>query len=167
MTRVTLYICALVGFGLIAAGYWLAGIPSVSLIIAVFGLTWSIAQWRQWVWSNPLAMFIGGLSNGYGAWLQFSPVLLMTSMVFMLLTWNLGNFCEILEKASPEDNIALIERRYLTNVGGFLILVILVSLGALTVNFRTSFIQAVLLVILGTIGVMQLVRWVAKEMQNS
>jgi hypothetical protein len=167
MTRVTHYICGSVGFGLIAAGYWVAGISRVSLIIVVFGLIWSIAQWRQWVWSNPLAMFIGGLSTGYGAWLQFSPVLLMTSMVFILLTWNMGNFRVLLEKASPQDNITLIERRYLTNVGGFLVLAVLISLGALTVNFRTSFIQAVLLVILGTIGIIQLVRWLVREKQNS
>jgi hypothetical protein len=166
MSRVSLYVCASISFGLAATGYWLAGIPGIPLILAVFGLTWIIAQWRQWTWYNSLAMIVLGLSDGYGAWLRFSPILLIISMICMLLTWNLSNFCEFLEKACPEDNISLIERRYLTNVGGFFILAILISLGALTINFKTSFIQAVLLVTIGTIGVLQLVRWLVKEKQN-
>jgi hypothetical protein len=94
-----------------------------------------------------------------GLFLDLSTVFLIPAALFALLAWDLAEFHIRLRKASPEDDIATLEKRHLLRLvilalaGGGL------SVFALTLHLKPSFEWIVILMFFTVWGIGRMVDW--------
>jgi len=186
MTRILRFVCPILSVGLLAAGYFLIGLgwPGVGLL--VFGILWIVGLALSWDWIPPLGLFAAfgaaalGLfldpSAGLRASLPTGPysllgtgdpgrsvVFLIPGALFSLLAWDLAEFYIRLRLASPDDDIAGLERRHLSR------LVVLALAGgglsafALTLHLKPSFEWIVILMFFTVWGIGRMVDWLLKK----
>jgi hypothetical protein len=122
-----------------------------------------IAQWRGWSWTHPFVLLIGVTVNAAGTWMGISPILLVFSTILLLIAWDFSNYSAFLGLADFNDQIRDTDRFHLTNITVFFVLSVCISLLSITIHFKTSFIIAVLLVILTIAGILQSVRWLQRS----
>jgi hypothetical protein len=166
MSQALFHICLLIGFGSPAAYFLFSGGLS-GLIIGSFllltGSAWAILERRGHAWAAPLALILGVSASAYGGWTVLHPLVSVVSVLCILIAWNLGQFLRLIGKAAPEDDVSTLEQRYLVKILVFGLAALGVSLASLHIQVRISFIQAVTLLILVIIGMMQMLRWILSK----
>jgi len=163
MTRFLRFACPILSAGLLAAGYFLSGLnwPAVGLL--AFGILWIMGLALRWDWVPPLGLFAAFGSAAFGLFLDLPPGLLISGALFALLAWDLAEFYLRLKKASPEDDIAGLERRHLTRLGILALIGGGLSAFALTLHLTPSFGWIVILMFFAVWGIGRMVDWLLKK----
>jgi hypothetical protein len=156
-------LCTLLGFSIPVFGYWSTGFKTISGILIAIFIFWMIAQWRGWSWLYPFVLLIGVAVNAAGTWMGISPILLILSSILLLLAWDFSNYTLFMQLGDSNDQIRDTERFHLTNITVYLVLSACMSLLSIAIHLKTSFIIAVLLVILSIAGIFQTTRWLQRS----
>ena len=153
MTRTLRFFFALLSVGLLAAGYFLAGLiwPAVGLIL--FGVLWIVGLVLRWDWVSPLALFAAFGAAALGLLLGLSTVILSSAGLCALLAWDLAEFSIRLRKISPDDDLAGLEQRHLARLAWGALAGAGLSAIALTLHLKPSFEWIVILVIFSVWGI--------------
>jgi len=167
MIQILLHICIILGYGIPIGFYFINRLIAPVIILIIFGFIWLFPKLRSKPWLQGLALVVGVAGNVFGSLLGFPGIEMLLSTVLMLSTSEFTKFDQYLKLASEEDPITIIKRRHGIISIIFFSLVFLVSLGVVQMKIEPSFYQAVVLVILVFIGVIQLFRWLISTSKES
>jgi hypothetical protein len=163
MTRIFRFVFAILSVGFLAAGYYYASLvwPAVGLLF--FGMLWLTGLVFNWDWVLPIGLYVAFGVAAIGLFLSLSPLILVSSAIFALLAWDLGEFHLRLCKASAEDDISRLEHPHLVRI-----LLIALAGGALTalsltLRFNLSFEWLVILMFFAVWGIGRMVNWLLKK----
>ncbi len=163
MTRFLRFACPVLSVGLLAAGYFLVGLAWSALGLLIFGILWTVGLALRWDWFPPLALFAAFAAAAFGLLLDLSTGFLISGALFALASWDLAEFSLRLRKASPEDNLAALERRHLARLALLVLAGGGLSAFALTIHLTPSFEWIVVLMIFAVWGVGRMVDWLLKK----
>ena len=165
MTRFLRFVCPVLAIGFLASGYFLTGRAWPALGLLVFGSVRMVGLALYWKWLPSLALFALFGIAGLGIFLNLSPVLLIPGALFALASWDLAEFHLRLRLASPEDDLAALEKRHLLRLAGLILIGGLLSTFALTLQVKPSFEWVVILMFFAVWGIGQVVGWLLKKEQ--
>lgn len=153
MTRLLRFFCPLLSVGMLAAGYFLGHLvwPAVGLL--VFGIFWLVGLGLGWDWVPPLGLFFAFAAAAFGLFLDLSTWFLISGALLALLAWDLADFYLRLQKSSPEDNTASLEKRHLLRLGVLALAGGGLSVIALTLRLKPSFEWLVVLMFFAVWGI--------------
>ena len=163
MIRVLRFVCLVLSIGLLAAGYFLGGLVWPGAGLLVFGILWIVGLALRWDWVSPLGLFASSGVAAFGLFLDLSAAFLISGALFALLAWDLADFFLRLSQASPEDDIAVLEKCHLLRLavpvltGGGL------SAFALTIHLKPSFEWMVILMFFVVWGIGRMVDRLLKK----
>lgn len=138
--------------------WWIPLIPGV-----ILGLVWGLAAWKNRRGLNTLLFLCMVAWNSLGFSGNEKPLLSILSGTAFLVAWNVFDFLSRLRQYSTKAGNPSLERQYALRL--VLISVVALSFGVATtlVRFQLRFELALLLVILGFIGLSQLVRYLVRS----
>jgi hypothetical protein len=153
----------ILGFILPAAVYLSANLLMPVVILISTSILWLTTPLGKRGWFIGLALFSGVAVIVYGALIQIPPVIPIISVIFMLSAWTLSRFQAHLSLAGEGDNTKVAERHLIKYFILYQLLALIVCLGAILIQIEIGFYQAILLVMLAFIGLLQLVRWIIRS----
>ena len=158
ISKIFLYLCVVIGYG-IPIGFYIRirFYPPVVILFAV-GMFWVIPKIRKQGWLQGLALVLGVFGNAAAFWFNLPSPLVFLSTVLMLGVIELTRFIGYISLASEEDDTSMIERRHLLITLVFLGVIYLISFGVIQFSFETKFYQALIMVIVVFVGIIQLLR---------
>jgi hypothetical protein len=143
--------------------YWISGLTGVATWLIVAGGLWLLGEWRRasWIASLALLFFVGAAAAGL--WIGLPPSLMVIGAVAGLLGWDLSGFARRMRRASRTDDLHGIEMRHLARAA--IVAAIALVIAGITAFFRIRipFELAVLLAIMGAMGLTRLVFWIQRE----
>jgi len=150
----------------LAAGFWISGSFVGALAAALAAFMWYYTSLRSMHGYETalLLVFVLGAAGGY-YWLSISPLLILLTAVASLGAWDLDYFLQRLKTAEHVEGeqglgISHLRRLATTEALGLLLGVIAAAL-----HTTVSFWLAVVLVLLGVVGVSQLILYVRRQME--
>jgi hypothetical protein len=163
MTRILRFVCLVLSMVLLSAGYWQGGRVWPVLGILVLGILFCLGLGFRWDWISPVGLFFSFGVAAAGLMQNLSPLLLISAAFFALLAWDLADFHVRLQKASPEDDTAGLEKRHLLR----LVLPALAGTGlgvvGLTIHLKPNFEWTVVVMLFMLWGVNRVVTWLLKK----
>lgn len=163
MTRILRLICPLFSVGLLATGFYMAGLTWPALILLLVGVLWIIGLSFHLTWVSPLVLFTAYLAAAVGLFLSLSPLFMIPGATFALLAWDFAGFHDRLSLASPDDDIVALEQRHLIRI-------LVLSLGgvglsalALSLRIKSSFEWLVILVFFTVWAIGKVVGWLLQK----
>jgi len=159
MTRFLRFVCPILSVGLLAAGYFLSGLDWPAVGLLVVGVLWIVGLALRWDWVSPLGMFAAFGAAALGLFLDLSPVLLISGALFALLAWDLAEFSIRLRLASPEDDVATLEKSHLLRLVAVVLAGGLLSAFALSLRLKPSFEWTIILMFFAVWGIGRVVDW--------
>jgi hypothetical protein len=163
MMKKYLALSIFLGFILPAVVYLSGNLLIPAVILIITSILWLTTPLGKRGWYTGLALFSGVAVNVFGALIQIPPVIPLISVIFMLSAWSLSRFQAYLALAGEGDNTKVAERHIIKYFILYQLLALIVSLGAILIRIEIGFYQAILLVMLAFIGLLQLVRWIIKS----
>jgi len=148
----------LVGVGALIFAYRDSGLEIIVRGLPVVALFWIYACWRRWVWASMGGILLLVGLAGYGLWIALSPGWLVAGALGGLLAWDLSEFIRRLDVAPESEDLIGMQRRYLARLT--LVAVVglaLTSIFMLLVRVEFTVEWVLLLVLVGVLGVLQLV----------
>ena len=165
--QILLHVCIILGYGIPIGFYFINRLFAPAIILIIFGLIWVFPKLRSKPWLQGIALVVGIAGNVFGSILSFPSYEMLLSTVLILGTCEFTRFDQYLKLASEEDSITIIKRRHGIISIIFFSLVFLLSLGVVQMKIEPNFYQAVVMVILAFIGVIQLFRWLISTSKES
>jgi hypothetical protein len=163
MTRILRFICSVLSIGLLATGYFRSGLRWPALGLLVFGIMWIVGLALLWDWIQFLGLFISYGAAALGLFLELTPVFLISAALFALLAWDLAGFYLRLSLASPEDDLAGLERRHLSRLVALALAGGGLSAFALNLHLKPLFEWMVILILFAVWGIGRIVDWLLKK----
>jgi len=108
----------------------------------------------------------GVFVNALGTWIQLPPSVTIISTISMVSAWDLEHFRILLAQAEKSDYTEVIEHKHLFNLFIFQIIGILIFYSAVSIQLKPTYFQAISLVFLTFIGVIQLIRRLVKVLKT-
>jgi hypothetical protein len=149
----------MVGYGIPIILFTFYGFYTLGFIPLLLSSVWLIPKLRKEIVLQRIALGGGVISNVIAMWLNLPIYEILISTTFILGLWEFSQFNDFIKLASKEDTIRNIVQRHLIISLLFFSFVIFVTIGALSLKLKTTFSQAVILVILVFAGLIQLLRW--------
>jgi hypothetical protein len=159
MSRIILYLCIVSSLSILAISFILGGYISVFttlILIALFGL---LAEWRGWTWFASIWLLTIAGAAVYGILVELSPFWILTSIISALMAWDLSRLIKRLKISSPEDDPKSLEMAHLRNLFIFMVTAFVIGSLAMRLQFRITYTQAIILIVVAFAGIMQLIRW--------
>lgn len=163
MTQFILYFALLVGMGLPTVYSISVGSNYILLVPLILGFGWIASYKFRCVWGYNLVFLIGITTLGIAGFFFLSPVIASLSAIFLLAAWDLTNFQNLLNRFSSTKRLSEVERTHLWRLFIFMLLALSFTLGPVVMRIQITFLQAVTLLIISFIGLMQLVRWLSNQ----
>jgi hypothetical protein len=163
MTRFLRFVCPVLSVGLLAAGHFRSGLDWSAAGLLVFGILWIVGLALRWGWIPPLGMFVAFGVAAAGLFLDPLPVFLVFGALFALLAWDLAEFYLRLRLASPEDDIAALEKPHLLRLCVLVLAGGVLSAFALMLHLKPSFEWMVVLMVFAVWGVGRMVYWLLNK----
>lgn len=167
MTRNLIYLALLIGFGIQIVNMYYSGLEFLSIIPILFLAGWFFSHRFQHYWLIHIT-FIADI--GLLAWISFFSLAtwtLIISALCILISWDLTHFQKILIRSNPKNNIEEVENQHLVKLGIFSILSLVLTIGAMFIRIRISFLQSIVLLIIAFVGLMQVSRWLLQQYKTS
>lgn len=140
----------------LSAVFTAVGFP-IGLVVAVLvSFAWGISIWRKWRTGNILCMLIFVLGISLGAILEGSRYILLLSLLSTMASWDLAAFFSRLSTDANISNENELIRTHLFRLMSVLIIGVVLSLLALSMQIDLKFWQVFLLGILLLLGLSQL-----------
>jgi multisubunit Na+/H+ antiporter MnhF subunit len=138
--------------------WWIPLIPGI-----IIGLVWGLAAWKNRRGLNTLLFLCMVAWNALGFSGNENPLLPIISGTFLIAAWNAFDFLSRLRQYSVKAGNPTLERQYALRL--VMISVVALSFGgaAILIRLQLRFELALLLVILGFIGLSQLVRYLVRS----
>lgn len=152
MTIFLLYSSILIGVGLVASGYGLAGYSLVGILLGALGAAWIVSLIRRWKWIPLLGLVSVYGFAAAGFFLGLSGVLMFLGAIFALAAWDLSDFSERLRLASQGDDVSGLERRHILRLMLVLLPGVALSAAARELHIQMSFEWTVVLILFGAWG---------------
>jgi hypothetical protein len=165
-----------VSLGALVTVYWDRGVPfppiweavldpmSLSLIALPFiFVTWLLAWHFRRSWLVALGMLLTIAPAVAGIYLELPATPLVVAVIGALTTSDLASFHERLAQSAKDDNVTVLARKHLLWAVLFVIIATGLGVGSLNRTLRLTFEWVVVLVLLGILGVAQLIRWLRRE----
>jgi hypothetical protein len=166
MSEIISIILVLLGFGLPSVFFIIADQIIPAIILIIIGFVWLATPWKNRGWFTGFALVCGVLANALGTWIQFPPFVMITSTISLLSVWDLEHFRKLVAKAEKNDNIQQIERKHLFYLLLFQIIGYFIFFSAISIQLKPTYLQAIALVFLTFVGIMQLIRWLVKILKT-
>jgi hypothetical protein len=115
LTNIAFSISIILGTGLLARGYSLAGYDVFTRWFIALGIIWLIGQYSRWDWFSPAALIIVILAASLGLWMDFHAGWLIAGAIFSLVAWDLSEFRR-LNRAKPKDGLRGTEQRHIARL---------------------------------------------------
>ncbi|MBI5945831.1 MAG: hypothetical protein HY864_15840 [Chloroflexi bacterium] len=115
MTNIALTISIMLGTGLIARGWNLAGLDNFALWFIALGIIWLIAQYNHWGWFSAAALLAVILAACAGLWLGLHAGWLIAGSIFSLIAWDLTDFRHK-KLTLPKHDLRGIEQRHIARL---------------------------------------------------
>jgi hypothetical protein len=163
MTRSLRLICPLLSVGLLAIGFFLAGLTWITLVLFLSGILWTIGLSFHWTWVSPLGLLSAYLAAAVGLLLSLSSILMITGATFALLAWDLAGFHDRLSLASPDDDTVPMEQRHLVRILALALAGVGLSALALSLHLKSPFEWLVILVFFMVWAIGKVVGWILKK----
>jgi hypothetical protein len=156
ITTAGLTICTLLSTGMIAVGYYGAGMINQTFGLIVLGLAWMAGQ-HKWAWVASLGMIFMTLASAIGLLYNLPAVLMVGGFLFSFIAWDFSDFNSRVRLASKDENHGRLTKLHILRLG----LVIVVGFGIVMltryIRLRFNFEIAALLIIAGVWGLSVLV----------
>ena len=174
MTRLLLFVSAVMCILLLAAGFFLAGSWMPTLVFLLLSAVWLVGLARRWNWAAAYGLFLsfdfaafGFFQNTHGNLVvSIEPAFLVTGALLAFASWDLADFSSRLRLAAPQDDIAALERRHLLRLFVLIILGGLLAYAAPNLRARLSFEWVVVILLFVVWGISRLVRWLMKPAEE-
>jgi hypothetical protein len=163
MTLIAMLISIVAATGSLTAAYWIAGQSSAANALLVIGILWLLGEWKRVRWITSLALLAFVSAAAAGLWIGMPPSLMVVGAVAALLGWDLSSFARRLSRAARTDDVHGLEMRHLARAAIVAALALVIAGIASFVRLHIPFELAVVLVLLGTIGLTRLVFWIQRE----
>ncbi len=163
MSVIVMFLSIIAASGSLAYAYSLGGPGNVSNWLLVAGGFWLFCEWRRWRWPGSLVLLVFVAAAAYGLWMQLPASLMLIGAVGALLGWDLSAFQKRMRLASAHDDLRLIEARHLGRVSIVAAVSLIIAGIAAFVRIRIPFELAVILALLGAIGLTRLAIWIQRE----
>jgi hypothetical protein len=157
------YTLIIIGLGIPAGILLFTGYIVLGLITLVVCAGWVLGIWKAWRCVNDVALVAGTTMIGIAAFLTGGTIWAIFCIIFILIAWTLVSFQTFLKLASPDDDLRNIKQAFLKKVLIFSLICLLFSVGSITIRLQITFLQAVLLLMMSFLGLLQLVRGLMKE----
>lgn len=159
------FIAAMIGTATLglAAGYAMSGRWIWMTAILVVGLLWLTVPWHGGRWAAALALLLFAAVAGVGVLLGFSTFWLLTSLVIVLVAWDLDHFADFLADAPDIRNEKELTARHVQRLGVVSISGWLLGIVALNVQVRLNFLLTLALAALIVIALSGAIRQMRRE----
>ncbi|MBI4731926.1 MAG: hypothetical protein HY781_07350 [Chloroflexi bacterium] len=134
MTRFLAILFTLLGAGLVAAAFAVAGFILPAVLLFLFFVFWIFAFSRNWDWIHAPGLLLASGLAAFGLFLELESAYIFPGVFLSLAGWDLADFASRLRLASPEDDTRDLQRRHYLRLG--LTLAIGVGLVLLAVNLQ-------------------------------
>ena len=161
MTRILLHASTVLAVLGLAAGF-LSLSPWASLVLVLLGAAWTWGLTRRWEWVATIGLFLSCAAAAAGILLEQPPFFLVLGACLALLAWDLSAFAARLRRASPEDDLAGLEKRHFLRLGLIACLSLAAILFAQLWKMRLGFEWIALLVLVGAWGVGRIAYWIQR-----
>jgi hypothetical protein len=131
----------------LAVGYATSGRWIWMTAILLVGLLWLTEPWHGGRWVATLALLLFSAVAGVGVLLGFSTFWLLTSMVIVLVAWDLDHFGNYLAEAPEIRNETELTARHLRRLGFVSVSGWFLGIVALNVQVRLNFVLTLALAI--------------------
>lgn len=162
MRAFTAAMIGLAALGL-AAGYATSGRWIWMTAILLTGLLWLTEPWHGGRWVATLALLFFPAVAGAGVLLGYSAFWLLTSLVILLVAWDLDHFCNYLADAPDIPNETELTARHLRRLGMISVSGWLLGIIALNVQVRLNFLLTLALAALIVIALSGAIRQMRRE----
>jgi hypothetical protein len=152
--------------GALAWGYSAANLVEPARWFVLAGALWLLAQWRRWSWISSLVLLVFVAAAAFGLWIGLPPSLMVIGAVGGLLGWDLADFLRRLRFAAPSDDGHAMELRHLARVSIVAAISLVIAGVSAIVHIRIPFELAVILALVGTLGLTRLVAWLQRSMET-
>jgi hypothetical protein len=159
MSVLVFRLLALISLSIPAVLFWHTGFPIYSFFSAAILTFWIYSQNRGWQWSNHMVLVVGVALNAFSALLINPHLWILFSTTFLLISWDYFNYLLFLKKADSKDKILKSEKQHFLNISLFIGAAVGMSTFSVFIELKTTFLISIILVILTTIGLLQLFRW--------
>jgi len=149
--------------GTLVWGYAGVGLQVAARWLLVIGALWLLAHWQHWYWVGSLGLLAFVAAAAVGLWIGLSPGLMVIGATGGLIGWDLAAFMRRMRLASPRDDLRGLEMRHLARVGIVAALGGAIAAISVFVKVRIPFELAVLLALVGTLGLTRLAFWLQRE----
>ena len=143
------------GYGF--SGRWLAAPFAVGV-----GALWALLQARGWAPASTAGLALTVLAAAAGFWLRVQAGWLLVGMIAGLSAWDMDRFEQHLRRAGQVQGRLEMERRHLLRLALVDALGLLLGIVALQIQVRISFLAALLLAALLTLGAGELILYLRK-----
>ena len=165
MSVIVMIISIIAATGALTWGYAAVGLLVVARWFVVISVLWLLAQSQRWNWFGSLALLVSVAASAIGLWYGLLPSLMVVGAVGALIGWDLGNFRQRMRFAAPTDDLRGIEMRHLARVSIVAALAIVIAAISIFLKVRIPFELAVILALVGTLGLTRLAAWLQRENQ--
>ncbi len=164
MTLLALLFSIVLGTGSLAWGYAQVGLPQFGRWILIFGAVWLVTVWQRWRWFAHIGLAFYFLAAALGLWfLNFPPGWMFAGAIGALLAWDLTYFRYRQRFSASDEERRAIETRHLVRVAAVSLLGFALASLAMAVKLQFNFQWAVLLAIVGALGITQIISWFRKR----
>lgn len=167
MTRNLLFITLLFGLGIQAVNMAYSGLRLLSIIPLLFLFGWYFSHRFKLLWFIDI-IFIANI--GLLAWISFFSIAqwtLFISAACILISWDLTHFQKLLSKSNPKNNLKEVEARHLWKLLLISLISFVITIGAMFIRIRVSFLQSIILLIIAFTALLQLIRWLLQQNKSS
>lgn len=147
------FVALIVASGALARGYFADERAASAYWILGLGAFWLAGEIRHWRWVASFGFLTFIAVAGYGLWLGLSAIWMLAGAVGALVTWDLSDFLNRIQKAAPEDEVPDLARRHLLRLAIVTALGLGFSLVSTLFRPRVSFEWMTFLAILAALGV--------------
>lgn len=150
----------------LALGYGASALWVAALLVVALGILWGIQQFRGQTGSSTAGLSVAVLAAAAGSWLGVGAGWLLVAVVAALSAWDLDQFEQHLRQAGQVQGRAEMERRHLLRLALVDALGILLGIVALHVPVRISFLAALLLAAVLSLGAGELILYLRQGRQG-
>jgi hypothetical protein len=151
----------------LAAGYAFSGRWIWMTAILLVGLLWLTEPWHKGRWVATLALLLFPTIAGVGILLGISSFWLLTSVVILLVAWDLDHFWHYLADAPDTRDETELTTRHLRRLGFVAVSGWLLGIVALNVQIRLNFVLTLALAIVIVIALSGAIRQMRRGSADS
>lgn len=163
MTLIAMLLSIVIATVALAWAYFTSGLSAVAYWLLAAGGLWLLAEWRRLHWAASLVLLFFVGAGAVGLWIGLPASLMVVGAVAGLLGWDLSGFARRMRFASRTDDLRGLEMRHLARVAIVAALALLIAGLASILHIKVPFELAVLLALMGALGLTRLVFWIQRE----